>query len=230
MKQLQLDIHYTFGQVKLLETALTHSSYVNEQPQDQEHNERLEFLGDAVLELCVTELLYSMFPAKDEGALTEIRSRMVNSKSLASVARGLRLDAYLRLGKGEEAQGGRERGAILEDAFEALLGAVYLDGGYEAARRIVTTLFKDKAETLAQTASHRKDHKSALQETTQQLWQSLPVYRQEGCSGPEHARVFFVRVELGNGMSFEGEGGSVKKAEQAAAAAALDHLQTLRRT
>ena len=223
--RVQRDIPYRFGQVKLLMAAMTHSSYANEQQDGAEHNERLEFLGDAVLELCISEELYRRFPAAREGDLTAMRSRLVNQETLASLARKLGLDKKIILGKGEEAQGGRERDALLSDAFEALLGAIFLDGGFEAAATAARELF---AESWPErdVRPKAKDGKSRLQEAAQHLFKARPAYSLLGSEGPEHDKVFRVRLELPEGTVFIAEGSSVKRAEQAAAHAALAHLET----
>lgn len=222
--QLQRDIPYRFGQVKLLHAAMTHSSYANEQSEAVEHNERLEFLGDAVLELCISAELYRRFPDTREGELTAMRSRLVNQETLAALAKKIGLDRNIILGKGEESQGGRERSSLLSDAFEALLGAIYLDGGFEAAQKTVQEFFSaywpersGKAKT--------KDGKSRLQEVTQQLFKERPVYALAGSAGPEHDKVFTVRLDLPDGMYFVAEGSSVKRAEQKAAMMALAALE-----
>lgn len=221
--QLQKGIHYRFKQVKLLEAALTHSSYANEQQNGAEHNERLEFLGDAVLELCISEELYKRFPNTREGDLTAMRSRLVNQDSLASLARKIGLPQAIVLGKGEESQGGRERDSLLSDAFEAVLGAIFLDGGFIAAEAAIALLFGD----LWPQASGRvknKDAKSRLQEVTQQLFKARPVYTLTGSEGPEHDKVFTVSLELPDGSVISTQGSSVKRAEQSAAQMALDKL------
>lgn len=224
LERFQRGIPHQFSQVKLLHAAMTHSSYANEQQSDVEHNERLEFLGDAVLELCVSEELFVRFPDTREGELTAMRSRLVNQESLAALARGIGLDKKMILGKGEEAQGGRERDSLLSDAFEALLGAVFLDGGYAAARKMVQTLFADRWP--AQSAKVKnKDGKSRLQEVTQHLYKERPVYSLISSVGPEHDKVFTVHLTLPDNTVFMAEGSSVKRAEQTAALAALAHLE-----
>ena len=224
LNRLQRDIPYRFDQVKLLMAAMTHSSYANEQQDVAEHNERLEFLGDAVLELCISEDLYRRFPGAREGDLTAMRSRLVNQETLAGLARKIGLDKNIILGKGEEAQGGRERDALLGDAFEALIGAVFLDGGFEAVRMVVRGLFEESwPEREAKPKS--KDGKSRLQEATQHLFKARPVYSLLSSEGPEHDKVFRVRLELPEGTIFIAEGASVKRAEQAAAHAALSWLE-----
>lgn len=224
LNQLQNGIPYRFAQVKLLVAAMTHSSYANEQQDGAEHNERLEFLGDAVLELCISEELYRLFPDTREGVLTAMRSRLVNQKTLATLARNIGLEKNIILGRGEEAQGGRERDSLLSDAFEALLGAIFLDGGFEAARTVVRGLFEGfwpKRET----GPKGKDGKSRLQEVMQHLFKARPVYSLIGSEGPEHDKLFRVRLELPDGTACIAEGSSVKRAEQAAALAALARLE-----
>lgn len=220
--ELEKCIHHRFSQVKLLETALTHSSYANEQG-GAEDNERLEFLGDAVLELCISEDAYKRYPDVPEGNLTRIRSNLVKEKSLAGIARDLKLEQYLLLGKGEELQGGRERDSLLADAFEAVMGAVFLDGGFETAKAVIRDIFRERwpeSPVLTET----KDFKSRLQEVTQRLFQERPVYVLTDTYGPEHEKVFEVVTTLPRGERFTGAGTSVKKAEQIAARAALDWL------
>ncbi|MDR1947693.1 MAG: ribonuclease III [Desulfovibrio sp.] len=221
--QLQEAIPYRFTQVKLLHVALTHTSYANEGQNGEEHNERLEFLGDAVLELCVSENLFNARPGAREGELTAARSCLVNQESLAAKARDIGLDRHIRLGKGEEAQGGRDRDSLLSDALEALLGAIFLDGGYAAARQAVRALFAGHGDGLAARRGS-KDCKSRLQEVTQKLFRERPVYTLVDSSGPEHEKVFTVRLDLPDGNSFTASGSGVKRAEQSAAMSALEHF------
>jgi ribonuclease-3 len=220
--ELQVSIHHRFGQVKFLETALTHSSFANEQD-GFDDNERLEFLGDAVLELCISEEGFRRFPSAAEGQLTRIRSQLVKERSLAAIARSLKLDRYIRLGRGEELQGGRERDALLADAFEAVMGAVFLDGGFEAAKGSILTIFEDlwPLETMLPEA---KDYKSRLQEVAQERFRDRPIYVLAGTSGPEHEKIFKVDVTLPEGEVFRGTSTSVKRAEQESAKIALDYL------
>lgn len=222
LEKLQEAISYRFGQVKLLGLAMTHSSYANEQGCD--HNERLEFLGDAVLELAVSEELFNRFPEAPEGALTKLRAKLVNMPSLAEMAKSLGLESYIYLGKGEESQGGRERDSLLSDAFEALLGAVFLDNGYSAARDVVLGLFAPSWPQEVEPPKVR-DFKSRLQELTQRDQKSRPIYRLMGSSGPEHEKLFEVEVVLPDGRTVHAKGSSVKKAEQAAARTALKLLE-----
>ncbi|WP_319764797.1 ribonuclease III [Maridesulfovibrio sp.] len=221
--RLQQGIHYRFSQVKHLATALTHSSWANEQTEPTEDNERLEFLGDAVLELCVTEELFKRFEGAHEGQLTKIRSKLVKEKSLAAIARELEINLFLKLGKGEEAQGGRTRSSLLADAMEAVIGAVFLDGGYAEAKKFIMQIFEDKwPETFKIESS--KDFKSKLQEVTQAKFKERPTYVLTGTKGPEHEKIFIVDLNLPDGKSFNSEGSSLKKAEQTAAAKALGYL------
>jgi ribonuclease-3 len=220
---VQEAIHYRFGQVKLLELALAHSSWANEQGRPDMSNERLEFLGDAVLELCVSEEAYRRYPESDEGLLTKLRSRLVKTSTLAGLARRIGLERHLLLGRGEEAQGGRDRDSLLADAFEALLGAVFLDGGFAAARELVGRQFAAHWPDSPQLPGG-KDSKSRLQELTQETCRERPVYTLVESSGPEHHKVFEVEVLLPGGERFRAVGPSLKKAEQAAAARAMENL------
>jgi len=222
-KTVQEVIHYRFSQVKLLELALTHSSWANEQARPDMSNERLEFLGDAVLELCVSEEAYRRFPDSDEGLLTKQRSRLVKTSTLASVARGIGLDRHMLLGRGEEAQGGRTRDSLLADALEALFGAVFLDGGFLASRDLVLGLL-EPLWPASPTLPGGKDCKSRLQELTQETHRERPVYALVESSGPEHHKVFEVEVLVPGGQRFRATGPSLKKAEQAAAQSAIDSL------
>ena len=224
LSRLQLAIHYTFKQVKWLEQALTHSSFVNEYSEGLEHNERLEFLGDAVLELSVSEMLFRFFPQAREGELTALRSGLVSQGALAEQARRLGLDKALRLGRGEESQGGRSRDALLSDAFEAVLGAVFMDGGYEEAAGTVVRLIENLVPASGPRNS-RKDSKSILQELTQRNFRELPVYSLKESRGPEHAKIFEVLLRLPDGRVFTGTGSSLKRAEQIVAMLALEEFE-----
>lgn len=216
-------IGYTFTDASLITTALTHSSYANEQGGAVAHNERLEFLGDAVLELCVSAELFSRFPEAREGDLTRMRAKIVSQPFLTELARTHKVDVSLRLGKGEESQGGRERPSLLSDAFEALLGAVFLDGGFPAACTVVRAVFDGKWPVPRQ-GKLAKDSKSRLQEVTQERYKERPVYALVDSSGPEHEKVFTVRVTLPDGLVFTSDGPSLKRAEQLVARRALEHL------
>ncbi len=226
MRTLQKRIDYVFGDQSLLLTALTHTSWLNEHHMADSHNERLEFLGDAVLELVISSNLFVAFPKHREGELTRFRSALVNEGMLATLAQEIKLDALLRLGKGEEAQGGRKRNAVLADALEALFGAIYLDGGFFAARRVIEYLYTDHWPKHTQPAQ-TKDYKTQLQEHTQRLCKALPVYSLMKSQGPEHAKSFTSCVALPDGESFSAEGPSLKRAEQKAAQKALEQWTKL---
>lgn len=220
---LQKVISHRFSQVKLLETALTHSSFANENENSAQDNERLEFLGDAVLELGISEMLFECNPEAPEGTLTRMRARLVSEPALAALARELFLDELLFLGKGEEMQGGRTRDALLADAFEAVLGAVFLDGGYKAAREVVRAIYQPRLPTACD-VKRVKDGKSRLQELTQKIFKERPVYTLLGSSGPDHAKIFEVELTLPDGRRLRASAQSVKRAEQIAAVEALELL------
>jgi len=224
LEALEQALGHVFRRRDLLATALTHSSWANERGESISHNERLEFLGDAVLELCVTETLFARFPDAPEGELTLLRSHLVNESSLAELARRLSLDVHVRLGKGEENQGGRTRSALLSDAFEAVVGALFLDGGYTVAQTAIGRIF-EPIWPANPAAPKPKDYKSRLQEYTQRVHKARPVYTLLGSHGPEHDKLFEVRLILPDGQCVTAEEKSVKKAEQMAAKKALDSLQ-----
>lgn len=221
LKALQAKIHYTFRNPDLLAQALTHRSFVNELPQgDLLDNQRLEFLGDAILNFVVAEWLYMRYPDAREGELTSLRAHIVQTGGLASYARELGLGQYLRLGKGEAASGGMHRPANLCAAFEALVGAIYLDQGLEATHRWVTGLLDRHAQEIDSQRAN-KDAKSLLQERTQSLLHATPVYRIVREEGPDHAKVFTAQVLVLGEIWGEGKGNSKQAAEQSAAEAAL---------
>lgn len=208
----------------LLRLALVHSSYLNESPdQFDESNERLEFLGDAVIGLVVTEELYRRWPDEPEGRLTALRAALVRGQTLARVARALDLGRHVLMGRGEAESGGRDRDSNLADALEAVTGAVYMDQGYEAARDFV---LKAMAEELASSsmAGHEANPKSALQELVQSMDGSLPVYRLLYSSGADHARTFDVEVLVSGRPVGRGTGPRKSEAEQAAARQAIQAL------
>lgn len=223
LEALEKVLSHRFREVKLLCTALTHSSHANEQSGEVRDNERLEFLGDAVLELTISAELFRRFPDAPEGALTRMRAKLVSEPTLARLARRLGVDALIQLGRGEEMQGGRERDALQADALEAVLGAVFVDGGFDAARSCVERLF-DHLWPKDLGAPRAKDYKSRLQELTQRVHKARPVYVLAGSHGPEHAKVFEVDLTLPDERTVRASGPSMKRAEQAAAAKALDLL------
>lgn len=205
----------------LIEQALTHRSALAEGAAAS--NERLEFLGDAVLSLIVTETLFRLFPDRSEGELSRARALVVSRRTLAHVAKSLGVDAMLRLSAGEEAQGGRQRSSILADAVEAIIAAVYLEGGMEEARRFVHRILGDMIRK-APDASRLYDYKSRLQEHTHALLRQTPQYTVVSETGADHDKTFHVQVRLGDSVLGSGVGKSKKEAEQAAAREALAKL------
>ena len=214
---------YTFNNRDLLVRALTHRSYVNESNDTDKDNQRLEFLGDAVLGLVLTELLFARHPDYTEGALSKLKSQLVCEPALATIAARIELGSYLRLGKGEESSGGREKASVLADAYEALLAAVHLDGGFESARRLIRSQHADPLQGIT-SPSTGLDAKSKLQEHLQRDSGVRPTYHILEATGPHHARRFSVSVSLGEEVLGVGEGSSKKEAQQAAAFAALHAL------
>ena len=222
IKELEQAIGYTFSNGKLLENALTHSSYANERWHDSlRSNERLEFLGDSILGMIVADHLYRNFPDRPEGELTRMRADMVCEQSLAVIANRLNLGSYLMLGHGEEQSGGRTRNSILADAVESVIAACYLDGGYEAALRFVNTYVLSDIPVVRY---HNADYKTALQEKVQQKKNQVLSYHLIGEEGPDHDKRFRVEVRLNGRCIGAGEGTSKKRAEQDAARTALEAL------
>ena len=222
MKTLEEKLGYTFSNPALLENALTHSSCANESRGRLQSNERLEFLGDSILGMVVAEHLYRNHPDLPEGELTRTRAALVCEESLVEVAQALGLGDYLKLGKGEEAGGGRNRPSIRADAVEAVLAAVYLDGGIGSARKIIQKYILSKE--LAGLRGGR-DYKTALQELVQRESGQVLKYCLTGQSGPDHDKRFFVEVQLNGKAVGRGEGHSKKEAEQMAAKAAIGKLE-----
>jgi ribonuclease-3 len=224
MKGLEDHIGYTFTDSTLLHQAMTHSSYANEYDTSMAHNERLEFLGDAVLELSVSETLYARFPQAREGVLTSMRSKLVSEPALAQLARELRIGEFIFLGKGEERQGGRDRDAVLCDALESLFGAIFLDSDYPTTRGIILRLLEPFWPSRLP-RERKKDFKSRLQELTQKQFQARPTYALISSEGPEHAKVYTVELTLPDGSACRASSTSMKKAEQCAAEQALAVLK-----
>jgi ribonuclease-3 len=218
--RLQSELRYSFSDPALLLRCLTHISH--ERKKQGGHNEVLEYLGDAVLDLAISDLLIARYPDKSEGDLSRMRAALVNSSVLADKAAILGLGPLLRLGKGEERSGGRTKASILSGAFEALLGAVYQDGGYEAARRIVERYF---SSDLKERSLGQHDYKTRLQEISQMLFHSPPGYRLISESGPDHEKRFITEITVGGKILGRGEGKTKKQSEQQAAQRALDDLQ-----
>ena len=222
LTQLQEKIDYKFNNINLLQTSLIHSSFAFERLKNNEHNETLEFLGDAVLDLAVGHMLFKRFPEMREGKLTRIRSALVNESGLAAMARNLDLGKYLLLGKGEESSNGREKPSILSCAYEAVVGALYLDAGYERALAFVTGTFGPLLESERDVLL-TIDAKSSLQERLQELYNEGPLYVLDKEEGPAHARIFTVSVYFRDTVLGTGTAPSKKEAEQRAAKAALNH-------
>lgn len=219
MKVLEEKLNYTFNDISLLEKALTHSSFANEARNGISSNERLEFLGDSVLSVIVSDYIFKEFRNIPEGELTKLRASLVCEKSLCGFSRELNLGEYLKLGKGEDKGGGRERDSILADAFEAVLAAIYLDGGIENARKLVMRfVLKELQQTDDEVF---KDYKTALQEIIQRNPEETVSYYLTGESGPDHNKVFEVEVRLNSNIIGKGTGKSKKRAEQMAAKQAL---------
>jgi ribonuclease-3 len=214
-------IGFTFNDKRLLESAFTHRSYLNEnRDAHREHNERLEFLGDAVLELAVTEFLYAKYPDKPEGDLTAYRAALVNTQSISEAGSKLGINDFLLLSRGESRDTGRARQIILANAFEALIGALYLDQGYGAARDFIAKqLFHKTDDVVARRLW--QDAKSRFQELTQEKSGVTPSYQLIDQSGPDHNKVFVVGAFIANEKIATGEGRSKQEAEQAAAEKAL---------
>ena len=215
-------IGYRFRNESLGELALRHRSWVAEQREPPESNERLELLGDAVLDVVVAEYVYGAYPAMSVGQLAKVRASVVSADALAEAARSLRLGDALLVGRGEEAAGGRDKRSILADAVEAMIGAVYLDGGWDPARRLVLSLLGERIEATAADPG-RDDAKTTLQELAAHLSAAAPSYRQSH-TGPDHERIYRAVVEIEGREWGAGEGTTKKQAEQAAARAALGRI------
>jgi ribonuclease III len=218
--QLQAELRYSFADTALLARCLTHVSC--EPSQKEGHNEVLEFLGDAVLDLAISELLIRRYPERSEGDLSRMRAGLVNSDVLAEKAAQLNLGALLRLGKGEERSGGRTKPSILAGAFEALIGAVFRDGGYGAALAVIERYF---TADLGEKQLGQRDFKTRLQEISQMLFRAPPVYRIVSEKGPDHAKRFVAEIAVNGKVLGRGEGSSKKQSEQEAAKKALGKMQ-----
>lgn len=222
-KTIEEKLGYHFKDPSLLALAFVHCSYVNEDRRLHVHNERLEFLGDSVLGLIVAEYLYSHFPATAEGNLSLMRARIVEASSCAQFAQALNLQHHLLLGKGERMNDGRGKESIAADFFEALMGAIYLDGGLEAAKHFLFSHFSEDIKRLVQEPA--SNWKSLLQDYCQKLCQMTPTYTIVEQEGPEHNKSFTVAALLGDKKLGIGRGASKKEAQQAAAKAALESLE-----
>jgi len=226
--KFQNTLGYTFRNAELLREALTHKSYLNEmrmaaKERPAQDNERLEFLGDAVLDLAISERLVLLYPLSSEGDLSKMKARIVSEVTLARVAKRLEVGACLQLGRGEERTRGREKPSLLADALEAVIAAVYLDGGFETVRTVTLKVFEEEISGLDQ---HREvvDYKTELQEQCQREFEVLPTYRVLRETGPDHQKIFEVNLTIQDVLFGVGNGRSKKEAEQQAAKRALENL------
>ena len=223
MSELEKKLGYTFRDPELLALALTHSSWSNERRLGHKGcNERLEFLGDSILGFVVAEALFQTYGDKPEGEMTRLRAELVCEASLVESAAPLGLGEHLRLSKGEAMGGGHQRPSMIADAFEAVLAAIYLDGGEEAARAFLGRTILPK---IRKAAAAKHDYKTLLQEAVQSVGIAAPTYRMAGESGPDHRKVFTAQVIYGGEVAGEGSGFSKKEAEQAAAQAAYERVR-----
>lgn len=220
LQDFQDSVKLSFNDQSLLELAFVHKSFVNESKHQDAHNERLEFLGDAVLELSVTDYLYRHYPNKPEGELTNWRSALVKGKNLSKVAKKLGLGQQLKLSRGEELSGGREKDYILANTVEALIGAIYLDKNYEAANEFILENIVVFLEEIIEQGLHI-DSKSRVQEIAQEKLNVTPRYELISESGPDHDKNFIMGIFFGENLIAEGNGSSKQAAEQAAAKLAL---------
>ncbi len=226
-RQLAARLGVAFRDIALLETALTHSSRVPEKASlGARHYESLEFLGDAVLQLAISHHLFESLPERTPGAYTKLRATLVNKNSVARVAKRLDIGPYIRLGKGEEAGGGRKRTALLADCLEAIVGAVYLDAGWESARALVIRMFSNDLEDIGRTEP-TWDSKSLLQNHCQAKHFGLPRFEVVRSEGPDHRKEFEMEVYVGNQPAGRGVGMSKKEAEQKAACEALRTMKII---
>ena len=224
---LESALGYHFERVELLEQAITHKSYANEQSLRDRDNERLEFLGDAVLDLALSEVLARRFPLDPEGGLSKKRASLVNEETLAGLALELQIGGFLRLGRGETKTGGLQKPRILASTLEAIFGAIHLDRGFTSALGVVEAVFANRLDLLEQTKiDYQSDFKTRLQERIQELRKLTPTYSVENSEGPDHDRNFEVAVKIGDEVLAVGRGRSKKAAEQDAARLALMTTET----
>jgi len=225
-KELQLFERHTgirFRELEFLNQAFTHRSFANELGETGENNERLEFLGDSVLGLVVSEYLYETLPDQPEGELARIKSFVVSEASLSEIARGLRVDNFILIGKGEEYSGGRSKKAILADCLEAIIGSYYLDSGFQPARRFVHQMLIPEINKVLENR-HAKDYKTLLQEYVQKRMKTYPKYRVVQKTGPDHDKTFWIEVHIGDRSFGAGKGKNKKEAEQEAARIAYEGM------
>jgi ribonuclease-3 len=223
VSELEYLLGVVFKDKALLQQAMYHRSFLNEAPDGVESNERLEFLGDAVLGLVVSERLFKDYPVMTEGQLSQVRAILVRWDALARAAERIGLGEYLVLGKGEELSGGRGRPSNLAGAFEAVIGAAYLDGGFRSAQRLVLKILKPDLDEIA-AQGFSVDSKSELQHLSQTRWREIPSYSVVASEGPDHAKMFSVEVSVGGQVLGRGQGRNKKQAELNAARQALETL------
>ncbi|OSM04305.1 ribonuclease III [Magnetofaba australis] len=227
--RIQERLGYAFRDLKLLKLALTHRSWPppepkpGSEPEANPHNERLEFLGDSVLSLIISQALYDRFADAPEGTLSQVRAALVNTKSLSRMAQELGLGDFIRMGRGEALSGGRKKSSILGNGLEAMIGAIFLDGGFGAAERVVLALFAARLDGV-DPEQHGRDWKSMLQERLQGQGLPLPQYSVEAVSGPDHERTFSLRCDVAGAQPGYGLGRSKRAAEQAAARQVFEQL------
>lgn len=225
LKEFERKLGYRFKRKNILKNALIHKSYANERRLDaSEHNERLEYLGDAVLELIVSHLLMENYPQAAEGELSKLRASIVNEKTLANVARDHCLGEFMYLGKGEEMGAGREKPSLLSNALEAVLGAIYIDRGFKKAYKVISRIALELFEQVGQEGFY-KDYKTQLQERAQILFKTVPKYKLVKESGPDHDKTFEINLYIRGEVMGVGTGKSKKNAEQAAAKEALENVE-----
>ncbi len=222
---IEKKLDYKFKDLELFKTALTHSSYANET--SVESNERLEFLGDAVLGFIVAHVLYKRYPDASEGKLSKMRSSIVSRMNFAHLARELKIDKQVLLGKGEENTGGRERESNISGTFEAVIGAIFIDGGYRRVSKIITTLLKN---CLNGDEEIFKDYKTKLQEVAQRKLKKVPKYKVVLEEGPPHEKNFHIEVRLGRKSFGKGVGRNKKQAEQEAAKQGLESMEKFKKS
>jgi ribonuclease-3 len=224
LAEFQKKLGIRFRNIALLNTALSHKSFVNESGLDVENNEKLEFLGDAVLGLVVSEFLYNQKLYFKEGSLARIKSYVVSESTLFKVGRVVSISDYILIGRGEEKSGGRNRKALISDCLEAVIGAYYLDAGFKRARKLVRGLFIGEIIEVEKNR-HEKDYKSILQEYVQKTFKTVPQYNVIDTRGPDHKRRYYITVAVGKKTYGPGTGISKKEAEQRAAALALKQMR-----
>ena len=228
LRNFEQILSYRFNDISLLDNALTHKSFVHENPTlESRDNERLEFLGDAVLELCVSDLLMKMYPDYAEGQLSKLRSSLVNEQPLADLSRRFKTGDYLLMGRGEESSGGRVKSSILANTFEAIIAAIYLDCGFEKTEEFMKNLIESLIERGERILVY-KDYKTAVQEISQTRFKEIPRYTLIGEDGPDHDKVFKVRLFIADVITTYGTGKNKKEAEHQAAKKAWKELQKIK--